>query len=98
MTILKAEYSLDSIYAWYGFGGGNLSLVLVGTRRWEFEIWSIQEPTFHEKVTHSYTNQPNFGLNFVQNYPIFYSNFLKFTLIKFLEILKNWPIHIPYFA
>ena len=33
----------------------------------EFESRSIQIPIFQEKVTHSYTNWPNFE----QNYPIF---------------------------
>ena len=56
-------------------GGGNSSLVLVGTCHWEFEIGPIHIPTFpifQEKVTHSYTNRSNLGQNFDQNYLIFF--------------------------
>ena len=63
-------------------GGGGIT----GRAAGNFEIEPIQIPTFQEKVTHSYTNRPNFGLNYL----IFLSHIL--------EILKNQPIHIPYFA
>ena len=53
-------------------GGGNSSLVLVGKCCWEFEIGFIHIPTFQERVTHSYTNLPNFGWNFDQSYLIFF--------------------------
>ena len=56
---------------------GVSTLVLVGTCRWEFECGPIQIPIFEEKLTHSYTNRPDFGPNFDQKYR-FFSNFLKF--------------------
>ena len=37
----------------------------------EFESRPIQIPIFQEKVTHSYTNRPNFGPNVEGNHPIF---------------------------
>ena len=62
----------------------------------EFESRPIQIPIFQEKVTHSYTNRPDFGPNSEKNHPI---------CPKFSEILanfgsnwKNQPIHIPNFA
>ena len=39
--------------------------------RHEFESRPIQIPVFQEKVTHSYTNWPNFGSNFERNYRFF---------------------------
>ena len=54
---------------------------LVGMCCWEFEIGPIRIPTFHEKVTHSYTNLLDLGQNFDQNYLIFFSNSLKFQPI-----------------
>ena len=47
-----------------------------GTQVWfwcrhEFESRPIQIPVFQEKVTHSYTNWPNFGPNFERNYRFF---------------------------
>ena len=43
------------------------------------KVDSFKIPIFKEKVTHSYTNQLNFGPNFEQNYLIF----------------PGQPIHIP---
>ena len=90
-------------------GGGNSSLVLVGTCCWEFEIGPIQVPTFPEKVTHSYNNRPDLEPNFDQNYQIFFIFYIFFFIITFepilalclfvcffFLILKNWPI--SYFA
>ena len=72
---------------------GYSSLVLVGMCRCEIESRpiQIQIPTFQEKVTHSYTNWPNFWAQFWA-YIIawFFQNSLKFE-----PILKNWPIYTP---
>ena len=76
-----------------------------GTQVWfwcrhEFESRPIQIPVFQEKVTHSYTNWPNFGPNFERNYRFFSKIFLNLSQfwLKFGQILKNRPIHIPDFA
>ena len=52
----------------YHSPGDNSSLVLGGMGYWEYEIRPISVPTFQEKVTHSFTTQPNLGQNFAQNY------------------------------
>ena len=69
------------------FGFGRDSVLL--------QIWKwTHRPTYinlKEKVTHIYTNRPDFGQNFDQNYPIF-SNFLKFILAQIWETC--WKINL----
>ena len=70
----------------FGFGRD----VLLG-----IESGPIQIPIFEEKVNHLYTNRPNFGLNFEQD-------FLKFEPTYLAQIWKkkieNQPFQIPNFA
>ena len=82
-------------------GGCNSSLVLVGTCRWEFETGPIHIPTFQEKVTHSYTNRPDFGQNFDKvTSPLFFLFIYFFVFQIFLDRIanfgsnfrKNWKI------
>ena len=84
------------------------SVMFGGTQVWfwqgrvamEFESRPIQIPIFKGKVTHSYTNRPNFVPNLKQNHLIFPKLFLNLSQfwLKFGKVLKNRPIHIPNFA
>ena len=51
--------------------GGSQVWFWYGCAATEFENRPIQIPVFQEKVIHSYTNRPNFGPNFEQNYNFF---------------------------
>ena len=54
-----------------GRGGGTQVWFSLGRAATKFESRPIQTPIFQEKVTHSYTNRPNFAPNFEQNRLIF---------------------------
>ena len=95
----------------FGRGEGDSSLVLVGTCCWnlrgDFSLvlvgtccWNLRSdphiPTFLEKMTHSYTNQPDFGPNFDQNYPIvIFKRFEQINPFIYQILHKLGVIEIP---